>query len=205
MKKVSHKTISRALLYIRTLENLIKEKKLMVSSKELAEITALSDVQIRKDISAFGRVGTPRVGYRAEDLKKTLEEFVLQQDVVHLALFGVGNLGKAILRYPGFHKDRIKLVAAFDKCGAKVDKEINGVRVYHIDQAPKAIQKHHADIGILAVPKENSQNVADVMVSSGLRAIVNFSPVSISVPKEVTVRDIDLSIEFLSLFCDSRL
>ena len=204
MKKLPRKTITRVLLYIRTLEALIKEKRFLVSSKQLAEITGLSDVKIRKDISNFKSVGKPRIGYKTVDLKKMLENYLLQSNTVHLVLFGIGNLGSAMLKYPGFHQDKIKLVAAFDVDRAKIGKKLNGVRIYPVERAPEIIRRYHADIGIITVPKEHCQEVADYMVLSGLYRIVNFAPCSISVPAKVQVRNMDFTIEFLSLFCDSQ-
>lgn len=203
MKKIPRKTITRVLLYIRTLEGLLKEKRYLVSSAQLAEITGLSDVKIRKDISNFKRVGKPRVGYKTVELKQTLQNYLLQNSTVRLALFGAGNLGSAILRYPGFHEHPVKLVAAFDVSRQRIGRKINGVTVYPVERAPEIIKRTHADIGIIAVPKERCQEVADYMVLSGLHRIVNFAPCSISVPAKVQVRSIDFTIEFLSLFCDS--
>jgi redox-sensing transcriptional repressor len=205
MKTISPKTIDRALLYIRALENLIKEKRDKISSSELADITGSSDVQIRKDISFFGKVGIPRVGYETKKLKGILEDFILQDNVVHIALFGVGNLGRAILKYPGFQTDKIKLVAAFDKSKAKINKEINGIKIYSVEQSVELIKKVHAEIGIIAVPSENSQEVADTMVKSGLKGIINFAPNCISVPESIYVKDIDFSIEILSIFSHTQL
>ncbi|MFA6599965.1 MAG: redox-sensing transcriptional repressor Rex [Candidatus Omnitrophota bacterium] len=202
MTKISQKTVSRALRYIRALENLIKQKHRLVSSKELAAVTGVTDVQIRKDISSFGKVGRPRIGYRTAELKNVLEDFVLQDDMLRIALFGVGNLGTAILKYPGFLKDRIRVVAAFDVEPQKIGKKVGLVTVYPFERAPQIIRKTRANIGIIAVPQGFSQDVADLMVLAGLRGIVNFSPASVSVPAEVRVKDIDLTIEFLSLFCE---
>ncbi|HNV86269.1 MAG TPA: redox-sensing transcriptional repressor Rex [Candidatus Omnitrophota bacterium] len=203
--KISQKTVSRALRYIRVLEHLIKQEVALVSSKQLASLVGLTDVQIRKDISNFGKIGTPRIGYNAAELKSTLEEFVLQQEKVHVALFGVGNLGTAILRYTGFHKDKIKIVAAFDVAENKIGRNVNGVSIYPLKRAPEVIRKRHVDIGVIAVPVEHSQEVADLMVISGLKGIINFSPTSICVPARVLVKNIDLTIEFLSLFCDMKM
>ncbi len=203
MKKLPRKIITRVLLYIRTLESLIKEKRYLVSSKQLSEITGLSDVKIRKDISNFKTVGKPRIGYKTADLKRTLENYLLQDNAVHLVLFGVGNLGSAFLRYPGFRREKVKLAAAFDVSRHKVGKKIDGVRIYPVERAPEIIKRCHADIGIIATPKEHAQEVADYMVLSGLHRIVNFAPCSISVPAKVQVRNMDFTIEFLSLFCDS--
>ncbi len=202
MKKVSSKIITRVLLYIRILENLAKEKRFLISSGELSQITGLTDVQIRKDISNFGKVGTPRIGYKTLELKNTLEDFVLQKNIVRMALFGAGNLGTAIMKYPGFQTDKIRLVAAFDKAKNRIGRIINGVKVYSIERAPDIIKKTRTKIGIIAVPASGSQNVADIMVMSGLKGIINFSPKSISVPKKIPVKNIDFSIEILSLFCN---
>lgn len=202
MKKIPRKIITRVLLYIRTLEGLLKEKRFMISSKQLSEITGLSDVKIRKDISNFKKVGKPRVGYKTTELKKTLENYLLQNHAVHLALFGVGHLGEAFLRYPGFRREKVKLVAAFDISPRKIGKKVQGIRIYPVERAPEIIKKRGADIGIIAVPKERAQEVADYMVLSGLHRIVNFAPCSISVPAKVHVRNMDFTIEFLSLFCD---
>lgn len=204
MRIISPKTITRVFLYIRTLESLIKEKRYLVSSKQLAEMVGLTDVQIRKDISNFGKVGTPGIGYDTVDLKNTLEDFVLQQDIVHVALFGVGNLGVAILKYLGFHKGKIEIVAAFDKNKNKIGKKVKGITIYSVERAPEIIKKTCADIGIIAVPKECCQEVADIIVLSGLKSIVNFAPATITVPQDVLVKDIDLTLEFLALFCNSR-
>ncbi len=204
MEKLSNKIISRVLLYIRILEELIKKNRVRVSSNELSKLTGLSDVQIRKDISKFGKIGTPRLGYSTTELKDILEDFVLHKKNIQLALFGVGNLGTAILKYPAFKKDRLNIVAAFEKDKNKIGKIVNGVRIYPIDKAPEIIKKTHAEIGIVAVGAQDSQEVVDIMVLSGLKGIINFSPVFLNVPKDVVVRDIDLSLEFLALYCSVK-
>ncbi|MFH1801033.1 MAG: redox-sensing transcriptional repressor Rex [Candidatus Omnitrophota bacterium] len=204
MKKIPRRTITRVLLYIRTLETLTKEKRFLISSGQLADITGLSAVQIRKDISNFKSVGKPRVGYRTVELKKTLENYLLQDTTVHVVLFGVGNLGSAILKYPGFHQDQIRLVAAFDVSRHKIGKKIEGVKVYPLDRAPEIIKRVHGDIGIIAVPEKGAQEVADHMVISGLQKIINFAPCSVSVPARVQIRNIDFTIEFLSLYCNTQ-
>jgi len=201
LKKFPQRTISRALVYIRTLAQLLESRKEVVSSSQLALITGLSDVQIRKDISNFGKVGRPRIGYRTAELKQVLENYILQ-NIVHAVLFGVGNLGSALLKYPGFHQDKVKLVAAFDTDKKKIGTEINGVSIYSISEAQKIIASSHVEIGIIAVPVEYSQKVADIIIKSGLKGIVNFTPTTVTVPKEIIVKNIDLTIEFLSLFCD---
>ncbi len=203
MKKYSSKTISRTFIYIRMLEDLLSQETNFVSSKQLAEMVGSTDAQIRKDISSFGRVGKPKLGYNVSELKSVLEE-VIYDNIVHVVLFGAGSLGTALLRYAGFHNDRIKLVAAFESDKRKVGKEVNGVKIYAIDDVGKVFPKLHAEVGVIAVSKEKSQEVADIIVDAGLNGIINFSPTTLSVPEHVLVKNIDLSIEFMSLFYDLR-
>ena len=201
MKKFSKKTINRAFLYIRTLEQLINNKHNLVSSGQLAKLTGLTSTQIRKDISNFGKVGTPGIGYNTEELNEKLELFILQKQVVHIAVFGIGNLGAAILKYPNFQKTKLNIVAGFDNDLKKVGKKFNSIPIHPIVNAPGVIKKTHTDIGIIAVPQKFAQEVADIMVLSGLKGILNFSPTTINVPNDVFVKDIDFTISILSLFC----
>lgn len=203
MKKFPQRTISRAFMYLRALDSLGEAGREYVSSQEIASMTGVLGAQVRKDISVFGRVGRPRIGYEVEKLKKLLEEYIVQH-VVHVVLFGVGNLGSAILRYPGFRDDKVKIVAAFDNDAEKIGKAINGITIYAFDKAEAFIPKKHIEIGVIAVPKLFSQRVADLLVACGIKGIINFSPTSITVPKDVCVRNIDLAVEFLALFYDMQ-
>ena len=200
-RKYPQRTIPRALLYIRILDDLLKRGKQFVSSGELARITGVRDVQIRKDISNFGPVGKPRVGYQIRALKNLLEASV-QKKAVQVVLFGMGNLGKAIARYPEFHTEKIKIAAAFEKEPRLIGKDLNGIRVYSLEKVNSVVKRTRALIGINAVPKEAAQEMADVMVAAGLRGIINFCPTPITIPDHVAVKNIDLTIEFMTLLCD---
>ena len=203
MKQFPQKTIARAFLYLRALDLLIEKEKEYVSSKELAEMAGVVDVQVRKDVSSFGKVGKPRVGYQTNKLKKLLEEYIVQH-VVHVVLFGVGNLGSAILQYPGFRDDKVKILAAFDSDPKKIGKTINGITIHSLEKAKEIISKKHIEIGVIACPKQFSQKIADLLVTCRVKGIINFSPTAITVPKDVYVRNIDLAVEFLGLYCDMQ-
>ncbi|MDD5613605.1 MAG: redox-sensing transcriptional repressor Rex [Candidatus Omnitrophica bacterium] len=203
MEKLPHNTIARVFLYIRALEDLARKKHSNISSRQLAELTDSSDVQVRKDISNFGKIGTPGIGYSTIELKDRLENFVLKDRVVRAVLFGVGNLGTAVLKYPAFYKDRLKIVAAFDSSEHKIGKVINNIEVFPVQRAAEVIESTAADIAIIAVPQEAAQSVADIVVASGLIGIVNFAPATIGVPEGIFVKNIDFTIEFLSLYCDA--
>ena len=204
MKQLSRKTITRALLYIRTLQTLMRQGRYFISSADLAKFIGISDVQVRKDISNVGKVGIPRVGYNVRDLLARLENFVLKKDIVHVVIFGVGNLGTAILKFPWLGKGKIKIVAAFDTDKRKIGKIVNGTKIYPVTSAAKIIKRCHGDIGIVAVPEKWSQQVANTIIDAGLKGILNFSPVSITVPDDVYVKHVDLSITFLALYCHTK-
>ena len=203
MRPFSHKTITRAFLYIRILDDLIQNKEQYISSQELSDISGLTDVQIRKDISLFGKVGKPRVGYDTKELRDFLETFVLK-NTVRAVLLGVGHLGQAILKYPGFQTDKIKIIAAFDKDKRKISKKINGISIYGLKDSSRIIRQSRAEIAIIAVPAPVAQEITDIIVKAGIKGIINFAPASVVVPQGVYVRNIDLTIEFLSLFYDIR-
>lgn len=203
-RRVPERTIPRTLLYIRILDDLLKRGEDHVSSGELARMTGFQDNQIRKDISNFGPVGKPRVGYPVRALKKRLEASV-HGAPVQVVLFGTGNLGKAIARYPEFHSSKINIAAGFDKDPRKIGKQIDGIKIYALSQAKRVVKQKKAVIGINAVPKEAAQDVVDIMVAAGIRGIINFSPVTVTVPDKVTVKNIDLTIEFMALLCDMRM
>lgn len=199
--KVPERTVPRSLLYIRILGDLLNTGHEFVSSRELADLTGLQDSQIRKDISNFGAVGKPRVGYPVRALKELLEDRVYSK-ADPVVLFGVGHLGKAIARYPEFQSDRIHIAAAFDTDARKVGGTVGGIRVYSLAEAKRVVRRLGAEIGINAVPKAAAQEVVDLMVEMGIRGIINFSPVHVAVPAGITVRNIDLTIEFMTLLCD---
>ena len=110
----------------------------------------------------------------------------------------------AILKYQGFHNEKIKIVAAFEKDKKKIGKKIAGIKIDSVKNAFKIIKKSHADLGIIAVSEEFSQEAADIMSKAGLKGIVNFSPSIVKVSPGVLVKNIDLSIEFLSFFCSVK-
>ncbi len=204
MKNISHKVVERSFIYIRALTNLSRQKKEVISSAELASLTGLSDGTVRKDISNFRAVGKPGVGYKVSKLKSVLEDYVLSRDVIHVVLVGVGNLGQAILKYPGFTRERLNIVAGFDTDRAKCGRRINGVRIYPFSSFCEKLKTVSADIAVIAVPEVSAQDVADRVVASGLKALVNFSPKALEVPEGVFVKNIDLTIELLSLYTSAQ-
>jgi redox-sensing transcriptional repressor len=165
----------------------------------------ISDAQIRKDISNFGKVGTPRVGYNIQELLRTLEELVLKKETINVIILGAGNIGTALLKYSWKRRANLEIIAAFDSNKRKIGKKINSIPVYATDAIESVIKKNRIDLAVLTVPENSSQEIANSIVAAGIKRIINFTPVTLHVPAEVSVKNIDLSIEFLSLYFNSIL
>lgn len=198
-KKVPNIVIPRILHYLRVVQQLSKNNKTSVSSEEIAKITNISPFQIRKDLANFGKFGQPGMGYDVASLKDYLLNIIGGKEMCNLALVGVGNLGSALLNYKGFENEGLKFVAAFDKEEAKVGKICGNVIVEHVDKMKESIAKNNVHIGIITVPENHAQVMADRFIESGVSSLLNFSPKTISVPPEVTLRNVDLAIELKAL------
>jgi len=198
-KKISDIVIPRILHYLRVVQQLERECKVNISSDEIAKKTNISAFQIRKDLANFGKFGQRGMGYDVRNLKSYLLDIIGGKEMSNLALVGVGNLGAALLNYKGFKEEGLNFVVAFDQEKSKVGKLCGSVIVEHIDNMKDSIKKNNIHIGIIAVPAENTQQVADRLIEAGVFSILNFAPAVILVPKEVSLRNVDLSIELKAL------
>ena len=192
-RKVPDETIKRLPIYLRRAIHLSERGVKCVSSKELASLLGVTPWQIRKDLSYFGGFGTRGVGYNVESLVSRIRK-ILRLDVVRkAALVGVGNLGSAILAFPGFHPYWLEIAAAFDIDKRKVGKKINGLVVEDVALL-RTLKDRRINIGIIAVPGSVAQNVADDLIEVGVKAILNFAPQYIEVPRRVKVITIDIAL-----------
>lgn len=169
-----------------------------VSSGKLADFVSVNHWQIRKDFSYFGDFGKRGVGYNIDTLARQIKK-ILNLDAVHkTALIGVGNLGSAILAYPGFKMYGFEITAAFDNDPAKTGKTINGVMVEDVSKIGM-LAKRRVNLAIVAVPEQAAQEVADALVEAGIKGILNFVPRRINVPKKIKVITIDIAIDLARL------
>jgi redox-sensing transcriptional repressor len=169
-----------------------------VSSNELATLLGVNPWQIRKDFSYCGDLGTPGVGYDLKGLIKHIEK-VLRLSTGHkAALVGVGNLGSALLAFPGFAAYGFEIAAAFDIDHRKIGRRKNGVLIQEMSKL-RNLRKRGVDLGIIAVPEEASQETANQLVQAGVRGILNFSPRYIAVPKKIKVITIDIAMDLARL------
>jgi redox-sensing transcriptional repressor len=187
--------VGRVSLYLRQLEAFQRQGYSTVSSSQLGAALALNNAQVRKDLAFFGQFGYPGIGYRIEELIGTLRRILGIDRDWPLALVGLGNLGRALLKYRGFRNRGFRIVALFDNDPQKIGRTHDGLTVEPIDALPKAITARNVSLAVLSVPADSAQRVADQLVASGILGILNFAPVALSVPPAVSVVAVDLSVQ----------
>ena len=202
-KNIPSITINRLSVYHRCLEKIAeteKEKDLkIISSFKIAEMTGINSAQIRKDLAYFGEFGKRGVGYPLIDLSRELKKILGLDKKWSVIIAGVGNLGKALVKYKGFQKKGFIIKGIFDNNPSKIGKRFGQIFIYDIKEMEKFIQTENINIGVLVVPADSAQEVADKMVAGGIKAILNFAPIHIILPPEIKIHNVDLSIEFEGL------
>ena len=169
----------------------------------LAEQFQLNAAQIRKDLAQFGEFGVRGVGYYVKDLRRHLREILGLDRQLKVVILGAGNLGLALADYAGFRQDGFDVVALLDTARDKVGQySRSGVPIRHARELERLAERERLDIAVLAVPAESAQEVVDAVVGAGVKAILNFTPGSLRVPKGVKLKNVDLtvSLESLSFF-----
>jgi redox-sensing transcriptional repressor len=197
--------IDRLPVYRRTLAVLESRGRQVISSQELGEELDVTPAQIRKDLSYFGRFGKQGRGYNVQRLGTELRRILGLDQEWKMVLVGVGNLGRAILSYRGFTPEGFKIIAAFDTHSDAMGRTVGGVRVYNVKNLPQFLKNNPADIGIVAVTADAAQEVADILVKSGIKGILNYAPVAIRVPEGVQVKDIEpvLALQSMTYYLKS--
>ena len=199
--------ISRLPLYVQTLNQLLREGKSVVSSSELGERLKTTPSQIRRDLSYFGGFGKKGSGYDVISLMESLRSILNLNQIWQVALVGVGHVGMALLHYDGFGRKGFEIIAAFDQSPNVIGRKIGGIEVQDVEHMEAEICQKHVDIGAITVPAENAQAVADRLVNCGIRAILNYAPVYLEVPKHVQVSNIDpvLKLQKMTYYLKSDL
>ncbi len=183
--------VRRLPLYARSLRYLLQDGISSISSQDLGERINVTAAQIRKDLSYFGEFGKQGIGYDVEKLLDQIERILgLTQDWP-VVLVGVGHLGQAIVRYEGFRHNGIHVVALFDSDPNKVGIDIAGMTVMNDDQIGSIVQEQCIKMAIVAVPAPRAQEVTNLLVDAGVRAILSYAPIVLQVPEGVWVRYID--------------
>ncbi len=183
--------IGRLPLYLRALTRLQQEGRDVTSSHELGKRLGISSAQIRKDLAHFGGFGKQGTGYQIEFLIQKLQQVLQVNREWTVAVVGAGNLGSAISHYRGFTDRGFRIAWLFDADEAKVGQDIGGFPVHHINDLQAIIQENRVQIAMVAVPAEHAQEVTDILVDCGVRAILNYAPINLRVPENVMVQYID--------------
>jgi redox-sensing transcriptional repressor len=197
--EIPRKTVYRLSIYLRCLQRLKDNKLETVSSEALAKAAGVKSTQLRKDLTYFGQFGTRGLGYNVNGLSGAIAEVLGSSKLQPVVLVGVGNLGAALLRYGGFQKEGFEIVAAFDS--QPVASRVKGLKTQLLNASSLSayILEHSIKMVILTVPAAHAQNVVNELVTAGVQAILNFSPVVLEVPKNVVVNNVDLAMELENL------
>ncbi len=201
--QVSELTTNRLSVYLRCLNVLDGAGVRTISSQALAEQFHLNAAQIRKDLAYFGEFGVRGVGYYVRDLKRHLRQILGIDRKLRVAIIGAGNLGLALADYPGFRQEGFEISALFDNLSAKVGQQSRGgVPIYDIHDLRKIARRDGIKIAVIAVPAASAQDVVGLVVAAGIKAVLNFSPGTLEVPRDVKLKSVDLtvSLESLSFF-----
>ncbi|PTM53229.1 redox-sensing transcriptional repressor Rex [Desmospora activa] len=197
--KIPQVTAKRLPLYYRYLEKLHAIGKKRISSSQLSDALQIDPATIRRDLSYLGELGKKGYGYNVNYLLQFLRDFLHQDEVTNVVLVGVGHLGTALLGYNFYRSHNTKIVAGFDADISKVGKEVDGIPVFSMERFQEVVELHQVEVAILTVPATVAQATVDMIVDAGIRGIMNFTPVRLTVPPHVRMHNIDLTIELQTL------
>jgi redox-sensing transcriptional repressor len=197
--KVPIPTLERLATYLRYLIDLENSNIETISSAEVEEETGINAAQFRKDLSYFGEFGKPGVGYNVAELQNRIARILKINQEQRMLLVGAGNLGSALVGYPGLKEHRFNLVAVFDNNFAKIGRNLWDLEILDIARIKEINAKLKASMAIIAVPRPAAQNVTDALIDAGVHAILNFAPTILKVPDNVVVRNVSFVQELAVL------
>ena len=199
MRKVAGSTIRRLSLYLRLLEEFEGQGIETVSSGALASRGGTTSAQVRKDLSFFGSFGKRGLGYPVNELVGQLRAILGLDRRYRVAMIGAGKIGSALVQYRGFRARGFDIVAIFDSDPAKIGREWNGLTVRDITTLDTFLRDEPVDMAVVVTPAEVVQAIADRLVNLGVKAILNFAPIQVSVPDDVVVKTVNLALELETL------
>ncbi len=190
-KPVPDIVVARLPLYLRALTAMHNSGKTFTSSKEMAQWLGIGSAQIRKDLSYFGEFGKQGMGYAVADLLEKLRKILHLDREWPMVIIGAGHIGSAVAAYPGFAHRGFRVCALFDNDPAKIGTSVAGLCVYDVRDLPEYVRAHNIRLAMVAVPAEAAQAVAELAVSAGISAILNYAPINLALPEHVRVENID--------------
>jgi redox-sensing transcriptional repressor len=202
MKHLPHKTVERLSQYRRALLLILTKEKTHVFSHEIAQMLHITPVQVRRDLMLIGYSGNLRKGYDIKELIELIGKIIDTDKGQRVVVIGLGNLGKAIISYFKGKRTKLTIVAAFDLNPDKIDRIYDGVPCMHSNKLSEFIRKESVSIGIITVPAEQAPAVAETLVLSGIKGILNYSPKALNVSPYVYLEEYDMitSLEKVAFF-----
>lgn len=196
---ISMAVIRRLPKYHRYLSELLRNDIDRVSSKELSEKIGFTASQIRQDFNCFGDFGQQGYGYNVRELYNEIGKILGLNRIYRTVIVGAGNIGQAIANYNKFERHGFELMGIFDKNPKLIGIKIRDIEIRDVDELNEFLTSNNIDIGIICVPEEQAQKVADIFTNNGIKAIWNFAPKDIMVPEGVIVEDVHLSESLMTL------
>lgn len=197
-------TIRRLPLYLRCLNRLLILGEKTLTSKELSEYLGVKPAQLRKDFSYFGDFGTRGVGYDLENLVSEIRSILRLEKEWELAVAGIGNIGDSILDHLEFNQPGFRITAAFDEEPKIIGSTVRGIKVQNVSEIEEALSGKEIQLALLAVSSVEARKVANSLVSTGVKGIINLAPIFLNLPEEIEVAQMDLSSELGQLVYNLR-
>ena len=194
MRRIADSTVRRLSLYLRFLEESAQRGLVTISSDELARRGGTTSAQVRKDLSFFGSFGKRGLGYSVPELTESLREILGLRKDWKVIIVGAGKIGTALAQYRGF-----RVVAVYDHDPKKIGTRWDSLSVRDMAQIERDIQAEHPDIAVLTTPADEAQTVVDRLVAAGIRALLNFAPIQLHVPSDVTLKNVNMAMELEGL------
>ena len=199
MRKIAESTVRRLSLYLRFLEEFQGQGIATISSDALATRGGTTSAQVRKDLSFFGSFGKRGLGYSVPELVGKLRDILGLKRTYQVVVVGAGKIGSALAQYQGFGQRGFQVAAVYDADPKKIDADWNGLVVRDVKHLEQDLARAPVDIAILATPAGAAAQVSDRLVQAGIRAILNFAPVSLDVPPTVVVKNVNMAMELEAL------
>ncbi len=187
-----HKTIERLSQYRRALLICLDKGKTHIFSHEIAKIQHITPVQVRRDLMLIGYSGTLRKGYNIQELIDLIGTIIDTEEGLKATIVGMGNLGRALIKYLSGKRHKLQIVAGFDTNPDKIGNKFSGIQCYSIDDLNKVVKEKDITIGIITVPEENTVEIAEKLVEAGIKGILNYTPKPVDVPEHVYLEEYDM-------------
>ena len=199
VKRIAESTVRRLSIYLRFLEEFEVRGASTVSSEELARRGGTTSAQVRKDLSFFGSFGKRGLGYSVPELSTALRDILGLGREWQVVIIGAGKIGAALAQYRGFRQRGFNILAVYDSNPEKVGRSLEGIDIRDMSRFEDDVERERPEIAVIAIPGEGAQEVLDRIVRTGIKAVLNFAPVQLHAPADVTVKAVNMAMELEGL------